>query len=64
MLDSSVADIIQKAKRRRQLEKKSNTRLGMMRHVYVIVDMTECMSDQDLKPTRQLCTIKVYTMMF
>ncbi|KAF4519067.1 hypothetical protein B566_EDAN001657 [Ephemera danica] len=59
LLDASVADIIQKAKRRRQLEKRSNTRLGMMRHLYVIVDMSECMTDQDLKPTRQLCTVKL-----
>ncbi|XP_059478483.1 general transcription factor IIH subunit 2 [Neocloeon triangulifer] len=59
LLDASVAEIIQKAKRKRMLEKKNNARLGMMRHLYVIIDMSECMSDQDLKPTRQICTIKL-----
>jgi hypothetical protein len=59
LVDKSVADIIQKAKRKRMLEKKSNARLGMMRHLYVIIDLSDCMSDQDLKPTRQICTLKV-----
>jgi len=59
LVDKSVADIIQRAKRKRMLEKKSNARLGMMRHLYVIIDLSDCMSDQDLKPTRQICTLKV-----
>ncbi|GAB0090047.1 General transcription factor IIH subunit [Sergentomyia squamirostris] len=59
LLQSSVADIIQKAKRKRQEEKKGQNRLGMMRHLYVIVDCTENMSLQDLKPTRLICTMKL-----
>uniref|UniRef100_A0A6B2EHX3 General transcription factor IIH subunit n=1 Tax=Phlebotomus kandelakii TaxID=1109342 RepID=A0A6B2EHX3_9DIPT len=59
LLQSSVAEIIQKAKRKRQAEKKGHSRLGMMRHLYVIVDGTENMSLQDLKPTRMVCTMKL-----
>lgn len=39
--------------------RKGNTRLGMMRHLYIIVDCSDAMLDQDLKPTRQLCTAKL-----
>lgn len=31
----------------------------MMRHLYVIIDCSESMSVQDLKPTRLLCTLKL-----
>lgn len=59
LLESSVADIIQKAKRKRQAERQGTTKLGMMRHMYIIVDCSESMSNQDLKPTRLYCTLKV-----
>lgn len=54
-----MADIIQRAKRKRQTDKLSNTKLGMMRHLYVLLDCSDSMSNQDLKPTRLLCSIKV-----
>lgn len=60
MLEASVAEIIQRAKRKRQAERKPNTRLGMMRHLFIILDCSDAMADQDLKPTRQLCTAKVF----
>lgn len=59
MLEASVAEIIQRAKRKRQAERKPNTRLGMMRHLFIILDCSDAMTDQDLKPTRQICTSKV-----
>lgn len=59
LLEASVADIIHNAKRKRQMEKKVGARLGMMRHLYVILDASESMSLQDLKPTRFLCSLKV-----
>lgn len=58
-LEASVADIIMRAKRRRQTQKQGHTKLGMMRHLYLILDCSESMSSQDLKPTRMLCTLKV-----
>lgn len=59
LLEASVADIIHNAKRKRQLERKQGARLGMMRHFYIILDASESMSNQDLKPTRFLCSLKV-----
>lgn len=59
LLQASVADIIHNAKRKRQLERKQGARLGMMRHLYIILDASESMSNQDLKPTRFLCSLKV-----
>ncbi|XP_014224932.1 general transcription factor IIH subunit 2 [Trichogramma pretiosum] len=59
MLEASVADIILKAKRKRQLDRKQGSRLGMMRHMYLILDCSESMTNQDLKPTRFLCSIKL-----
>jgi len=59
LLEGSVAEIIQRAKRKHLSERRGNTRLGMMRHLYLVVDNSDCMSNQDLKPTRQLCTVKL-----
>ena len=33
-----------------------------MRHLYIILDCTENMSTQDLKPTRFLCSLKLLEM--
>nr|CAH8854973.1 unnamed protein product [Trichobilharzia regenti] len=33
-------------------------RLGMMRHLFLIVDLSQAMNEQDLKPNRLICTIK------
>lgn len=62
LVAASIADIIQKAKRRRLEQKKSHCRLGMMRHLFIILDCTENMSTQDLKPTRFLCSLKLLEM--
>lgn len=59
LVESCIADIIQKAKRKRQAMKKDKSRLGMMRHLFIILDGSETMSLPDLKPTRMLCTVKV-----
>lgn len=59
LVESAIMDIIQKAKRKRQLKKHGHRRLGMMRHVYLVIDCSDSMSLPDLKPTRMLCTIKV-----
>ncbi|XP_076331444.1 general transcription factor IIH subunit 2 Ssl1 [Tachypleus tridentatus] len=58
LLQGSVEEILHRSKRLR-LQKKKNVRLGMMRHLFVIVDLSEAMSVQDLKPTRHLCTVKI-----
>ncbi|XP_030750201.1 general transcription factor IIH subunit 2 [Sitophilus oryzae] len=58
-LEASVADIILRAKRKRQAQKQSSQKLGMMRHLYLLLDCSESMSSQDLKPTRMICTLKI-----
>ncbi|GAU96122.1 hypothetical protein RvY_07611 [Ramazzottius varieornatus] len=58
-LTSSVQDVVQGIKRRRLLEKKPNLRLGMMRHLFIILDLSETMRDQDLKPNRLYCVLKL-----
>lgn len=59
LISGSIHDIIQKAKRKRQEAKKGSSRLGMMRHIYLILDCSEAMSIPDLKPTRFLNTLKM-----
>ncbi|XP_076385330.1 general transcription factor IIH subunit 2 Ssl1 isoform X1 [Megachile rotundata] len=59
LLEASVADIIHNAKRKRQMNRKIGARLGMMRHLYIILDASESMSIQDFKPTRFLCSLKL-----
>lgn len=59
LIQGSINDIIQKAKRKRQEAKTGSSRLGMMRHLYILLDCTEAMSVPDLKPTRFLNTIKM-----
>ncbi|XP_077288469.1 general transcription factor IIH subunit 2 Ssl1 [Arctopsyche grandis] len=59
LLEASVADIVQREKRKRLAQRKGRPRLGMMRYTYVVIDTSEAMSLQDLKPTRFLCTLKL-----
>ncbi|POI35109.1 hypothetical protein CIB84_001139, partial [Bambusicola thoracicus] len=40
-------------------EHHGQVRLGMMRHLYVVVDGSRTMEDQDLKPNRLTCTLKL-----
>nr|XP_016926934.1 general transcription factor IIH subunit 2 isoform X2 [Drosophila suzukii] len=58
-LDGAIAEIIQKAKRQRQAQKTKQNRLGMMRHLFLVLDCSESMSVPDLKPTRLRCTVKL-----
>ncbi len=47
LLEMSVTDAIRKARRKRMLEKTGKrVRLGMMRHLYVVLDLSESMSMQ------------------
>jgi transcription initiation factor TFIIH subunit 2 len=48
-----------KLKRRKLFQHSSSVRLGMMRHMFVIVDSSQVMSDKDLKPNRLTCALKV-----
>nr|CAG4641686.1 EOG090X05VA [Eurycercus lamellatus] len=59
MLESNVAELVARAKRKRAAFRSGTIQLGMMRHLFVIVDASECMTLQDLKPTRLLCVLKL-----
>lgn len=59
LVESAIIEIIQKAKRQRQLKKRGHRRLGIMRHLNLVIDCSEAMSYPDLKPTRMLCTANV-----
>lgn len=54
-----MAEIVQREKRRRLAERRGRPRLGMMRYFYLVLDASEAMASQDLKPTRFLCSLKV-----
>uniref|UniRef100_A0A2K6ULX1 VWFA domain-containing protein n=1 Tax=Saimiri boliviensis boliviensis TaxID=39432 RepID=A0A2K6ULX1_SAIBB len=60
-LKATIEDILFKAKRKRVFEHHGQVRLGMMRHLYVVVDGSRTMEDQDLKPNRLTCTLKEIT---
>jgi transcription initiation factor TFIIH subunit 2 len=61
LLDTAIAGIIEKSRRKRLEERRAagHVRLGIMRHLYVILDLSNSMLDQDLKPNRILCAKKV-----
>lgn len=61
LLDSAVADIIEKTRRRRLEERRAagQVRLGIMRHMYIILDFSQAMLDPDLKPNRMIAATKV-----
>lgn len=55
-LQASIDDIINKAKRKRLLIRKGDVCLGMMRHLFVIVDISKSMKDADLlHPSKLSC---------
>ncbi|KAJ7335827.1 hypothetical protein JRQ81_013768 [Phrynocephalus forsythii] len=58
-LKASIEDILFKAKRKRIFEHHGQVRLGMMRHLYIVIDGSRTMEDQDLKPNRLTCTLKL-----
>ncbi|XP_069792749.1 general transcription factor IIH subunit 2 isoform X2 [Narcine bancroftii] len=58
-LKATVDDLLFKEKRKRVFESHGQVRLGMMRHLYIIIDMSKSMEDQDLKPNRLTSTLKL-----
>lgn len=61
LLQPSIEEMMQRNKRRRALQKK-NLRLGIMRHLFIVLDFSEAMMRNDLKPTRINCTLKILEM--
>lgn len=58
-LQAGIEEEINKAKRKRLQSRKINVRLGMMRHLYIVLDMSVAMDDHDLKPNRAVACLKL-----
>uniref|UniRef100_A0A915K8W3 VWFA domain-containing protein n=1 Tax=Romanomermis culicivorax TaxID=13658 RepID=A0A915K8W3_ROMCU len=58
-IEFSIANYVHAAKRKRMLERKGNIRLGIMRHLFIILDLSLSMNENDFLPTRQLCSLKL-----
>lgn len=61
LLQPSIEEMIQRNKRRRALQKK-NLRLGIMRHLFIVLDFSESMMLKDLKPSRISCSLRLLEM--
>uniref|UniRef100_A0A5S6QUB5 General transcription factor IIH subunit n=1 Tax=Trichuris muris TaxID=70415 RepID=A0A5S6QUB5_TRIMR len=57
-LEASVINAAHENKRKELYRRKKNIRLGIMRQVCLVLDMSAAMNDRDLQPTRLLCTLK------
>uniref|UniRef100_A0A914VSN8 Ssl1-like domain-containing protein n=1 Tax=Plectus sambesii TaxID=2011161 RepID=A0A914VSN8_9BILA len=58
-LQPAISDLLSQAKRKRRLlERPAHVRLGIMRHVFVLLDCSACMTDKDLIPSRISCVRK------
>uniref|UniRef100_A0A3Q2Q4W4 Ssl1-like domain-containing protein n=1 Tax=Fundulus heteroclitus TaxID=8078 RepID=A0A3Q2Q4W4_FUNHE len=58
-LKTTVEEILYQSKRKRLTQSHAQVRLGMMRHLYVVIDFSRSMEDQDLKPNRLTSTLKL-----
>ncbi|XP_074625889.1 general transcription factor IIH subunit 2-like [Acropora palmata] len=58
-LQTVVDEISHRSKRRRIMGRSGNIRLGMMRHLFIVVDMSRAMEEADLKPSRLACSVKL-----
>ncbi|CAF3462980.1 unnamed protein product, partial [Rotaria socialis] len=56
---AATVNAINQKNRRKELAQLPNVRLGMMRHLYVVLDMSDAMKDQDLRPNRLFCSIEL-----
>lgn len=45
--------------RRRRTDAQQRIRMGMMRHLFLVVDLSSAMEQKDLRPSRLGCTLKV-----
>ncbi|CAF0784815.1 unnamed protein product [Adineta steineri] len=55
----ATVNAINQKNRRKELAQLPNVRLGMMRHLYVVLDLSDAMKDQDLRPNRLFCSIEL-----
>nr|XP_020454876.1 general transcription factor IIH subunit 2-like isoform X2 [Monopterus albus] len=58
-LKATVEELLFQSKRKRVIVSHGQVRLGMMRHLFVVIDCSRSMEDQDLKPNRLTSTLKL-----
>lgn len=58
-LKATVEEILFQSKRKRVTESHGQVRLGMMRHLHVVIDCSRTMDDHDLKPNRLTASLKL-----
>jgi len=56
-MQEAVDELVHKAKRKRLLVRKANIRLGMIRHLFIIVDMSRSMKIADILPPNRLACV-------
>jgi len=56
-MQDAVDELVYKAKRKRLLIRKANIRLGMIRHLFIIVDMSRSMKQADILPPNRLACV-------
>jgi len=57
LFQDAVDELVHKAKRKRLLVRKANIRLGMIRHLFIIVDMSRAMKIADILPPNRLACV-------
>jgi len=58
-LHASFDEGTYKMRKKNIYEKQKNVRLSMMRHMFVVLDLSQFMLDKDLKPNRIVCVIRL-----
>jgi len=64
LMQDSVDELVHKAKRKRLLIRKGNIRLGMIRHLFLIVDMSRAMKQADILPPSRIACISEILQLF
>jgi len=57
-LEKTVEELVARKKKDRLKKRNVGVRLGMMRHMYVIIDMSKSMSDKEFKPNRAIVVLR------
>lgn len=57
--DGNLQKIVQPTKQRRVARDTTAVRRGMIRHLFLVIDLSAAMTDLDLRPSRLLCTLSL-----
>ncbi|KAI9669212.1 MAG: hypothetical protein M1817_004707 [Caeruleum heppii] len=57
-INSTVAGLLEAGKRKRLMRDTTPLQRGIIRHVIIVLDLSDAMAEKDLRPTRYLLTIR------